>query len=176
VETARKTVPSLQHGRRFSVADPKSGPEHSAPGAGIGMIPNIICAANGTTRSKAGFKSSSAYEIPGKRKLVNCPVCGSAKVEPRHHGPADREQRKGPARSGSSTCRRPPRSPRQHRRRLMMAQERELRTKLKELRDHIVKNATMSASAFRTKPAKCITAISSIARSTRGLAGGSPLP
>jgi predicted amidohydrolase len=28
VETARKTVPSLQHGRRFSVADPKNGPEH----------------------------------------------------------------------------------------------------------------------------------------------------
>ena len=28
VETARKTVPSLQHGRRFSVADPKSGPDH----------------------------------------------------------------------------------------------------------------------------------------------------
>ncbi len=28
VETARKTVPSLQHGRRFSVADAKAGPEH----------------------------------------------------------------------------------------------------------------------------------------------------
>ncbi|MDO9299302.1 carbon-nitrogen hydrolase family protein, partial [Bradyrhizobium sp.] len=28
VETARKTVPSLQHGRRFSIADPKAGPEH----------------------------------------------------------------------------------------------------------------------------------------------------
>jgi deaminated glutathione amidase len=28
VETARKTVPSLQHGRRFSMADPKAGPEH----------------------------------------------------------------------------------------------------------------------------------------------------
>jgi deaminated glutathione amidase len=28
VETARTTVPSLQHGRRFSVADPKGGPEH----------------------------------------------------------------------------------------------------------------------------------------------------
>jgi predicted amidohydrolase len=28
VETARKTVPSLQHGRRFSVADTKAGPEH----------------------------------------------------------------------------------------------------------------------------------------------------
>jgi deaminated glutathione amidase len=28
VATARKTVPSLQHGRRFSVADPKAGPEH----------------------------------------------------------------------------------------------------------------------------------------------------
>jgi deaminated glutathione amidase len=28
VETARKTVPSLQHGRRFGMADPKAGPEH----------------------------------------------------------------------------------------------------------------------------------------------------
>jgi predicted amidohydrolase len=28
VETARKTVPSLQHGRRFGVTDPKAGPEH----------------------------------------------------------------------------------------------------------------------------------------------------
>jgi deaminated glutathione amidase len=28
VETARKTVPSLQHGRRFSMADPKANPEH----------------------------------------------------------------------------------------------------------------------------------------------------
>ena len=28
VETARKAVPSLQHGRRFSVTDAKSGPEH----------------------------------------------------------------------------------------------------------------------------------------------------
>ena len=28
VETARKTVPSLQHGRRFGVADPKAGPDH----------------------------------------------------------------------------------------------------------------------------------------------------
>ena len=28
VETARKSVPSLQHGRRFSVVDPKAGPDH----------------------------------------------------------------------------------------------------------------------------------------------------
>ena len=28
VETARKSVPSLQHGRRFGIADPKAGPEH----------------------------------------------------------------------------------------------------------------------------------------------------
>src|SRR3954449_11770149 len=28
VEAARKAIPSLQHGRRFSVADPKVGPEH----------------------------------------------------------------------------------------------------------------------------------------------------
>jgi deaminated glutathione amidase len=28
VETARKAIPSLQHGRRFGVADPKAGPDH----------------------------------------------------------------------------------------------------------------------------------------------------
>lgn len=28
VDAARRAVPSLQHGRRFSVADPKAGPEH----------------------------------------------------------------------------------------------------------------------------------------------------
>jgi len=28
VETARKAIPSLQHGRRFGIADPKAGPEH----------------------------------------------------------------------------------------------------------------------------------------------------
>jgi deaminated glutathione amidase len=28
VDTARQTIPSLQHGRRFGIADPKAGPEH----------------------------------------------------------------------------------------------------------------------------------------------------
>src|SRR3954467_8531197 len=28
VETARRAIPSLQHGRRFGVADPKAGPDH----------------------------------------------------------------------------------------------------------------------------------------------------
>jgi hypothetical protein len=28
VDAARKSVPSLQHGRRFAVADAKAGPEH----------------------------------------------------------------------------------------------------------------------------------------------------
>jgi predicted amidohydrolase len=28
VDSARKSIPSLQHGRRFSLADPKAGPEH----------------------------------------------------------------------------------------------------------------------------------------------------
>ena len=28
VETARRAIPSLQHGRRFGIADPKAGPDH----------------------------------------------------------------------------------------------------------------------------------------------------
>ena len=28
VDDARKSIPSLQHGRRFGIADPKAGPDH----------------------------------------------------------------------------------------------------------------------------------------------------
>ena len=45
------------------------------------------------------FQSSSAYESQEKRKLVNCPVCGSAKVERVDHGAADRRQ-EGPRQPG----------------------------------------------------------------------------
>ena len=81
VETARKTVPSLQHGRRFSVADQQGRPGASASGAGIiCMIRYSLHCDRGHT-FESWFQSSSAYESQEKRKLVNCPVCGSAKVE-----------------------------------------------------------------------------------------------
>src|SRR6202021_3088563 len=92
------------------------------------------------------FQSSSAYEAQEKRKLVNCPACGSAKVEraimaPQIFSKKNRD-RATPAPAPSTEVTAPSSTP------LMMAQERELRAKLKELRDHIVKNADNVGERF----------------------------
>ncbi|WP_027581859.1 DUF1178 family protein [Bradyrhizobium sp. Ai1a-2] len=98
------------------------------------------------------FQSSSAYDQQVRRKLVICPTCGTAKVEkaimaPQIVGKKGREsappvaaEQPAPAPAESTP--------------LMMAQERELRTKLKELRDHIVKNADNVGDRFPTEARK----------------------
>jgi hypothetical protein len=98
------------------------------------------------------FQSSSAYESQEKRKLVNCPVCGSAKVERAIMAPQI-VSKKGrdvaaPAPAAATEVAAPASTP------LMMAQERELRAKLKELRDHIVKNADNVGERFPNEARK----------------------
>jgi hypothetical protein len=98
------------------------------------------------------FQSSSAYEAQEKRKLVNCPVCGSAKVEraimaPRIVSKRGREDA-APAPAATTDVTAPASTP------LMMAQERELRAKIKELRDHIVKNADNVGERFPNEARK----------------------
>jgi hypothetical protein len=101
------------------------------------------------------FQSSSAYESQEKRKLVNCPACGSAKVERAIMAPQivskkarlDHET-SVPAPAASTDITAPASTP------LMMAQERELRAKLKELRDHIVKNADNVGERFPNEARK----------------------
>ncbi|HEY3029786.1 MAG TPA: DUF1178 family protein, partial [Bradyrhizobium sp.] len=98
------------------------------------------------------FQSSSAYEQQEKRKLVNCPACGSDKVERAIMAPQI-VSKKGretppPAPAASTDVTAPASTP------LMMAQERELRAKLKELRDHIVKNADNVGERFPTEARK----------------------
>jgi hypothetical protein len=97
------------------------------------------------------FQSSMAYESQEKRRLVNCPVCGSAKVEraimaPRIASKKGRDSAPAPAPATDVT---PPSSTP-----LLMAQERELRAKLKELRDHIVKNADNVGERFPNEARK----------------------
>ena len=157
VETARKTVPSLQHGRRFGIADPKAGPGASAPGAGFGMIRyNLRCERGHAFES--WFQSSSAYELPGEAQAGELP------------GPAARPRSRAPSWPRRSSARRAARSRRSLRRActqrraevarrrestpLLMAQERELRAKLKELRDHIVKNADNVGERFPNEARK----------------------
>ncbi len=98
------------------------------------------------------FQSSAAYESQEKRKLVNCPACGSAKVEraimaPQIVSKKDREN-PVPAPAAATDVTAPSSTP------LMMAQERELRAKLKELRDHIVKNADNVGEQFPNEARK----------------------
>jgi len=102
------------------------------------------------------FQSSSAYESQEKRKLVNCPDCGSAKVERAIMAPqiVSKKGREAaapapapaPAPAGDAAA--PASTP------LLMAQERELRAKLKELRDHIVKNADNVGERFPNEARK----------------------
>ena len=97
------------------------------------------------------FQSSSAYETQEKRKLVNCPVCGSAKVERAIMAPqiVSKKGRDVAVPAPAATVVAAPASTP-----LMMAQERELRAKLKELRDHIVKNADNVGERFPNEARK----------------------
>jgi hypothetical protein len=106
------------------------------------------------------FQSSSAYESQEKRKLVNCPVCGSAKVEraimaPRIVSKKGRDITNSvPAPAPAATAATDVAAPASTSTPLLMAQERELRAKLRELRDHIVKNADNVGERFPTEARK----------------------
>jgi hypothetical protein len=98
------------------------------------------------------FQSSAAYEAQEKRKLVSCPSCGSVKVERAIMAPQI-VTRKGrdqaaPAPAVSAETTASESTP------LLMAQEIELRAKLKELRDHIVKNADNVGERFPNEARK----------------------
>jgi hypothetical protein len=98
------------------------------------------------------FQSSQAYETQEKRRLVNCPSCGSAKVERAIMAPQivskKSRDRAAPAPAAATEATTPASTP------LMMAQERELRAKLRELRDHIVKNADNVGERFPNEARK----------------------
>jgi hypothetical protein len=96
------------------------------------------------------FQSSAAYESQEKRRLVNCPACGSAKVERAIMAPqiVSKKGRDSVAPAPAADVTTPTSTP------LLMAQERELRAKLRELRDHIVKNADNVGERFPNEARK----------------------
>ncbi len=104
------------------------------------------------------FQDSAAYDSQAKRKLVSCPVCNSVKIEkaimaPRIVGKKGRERAESvPA--PTPTAAPATETPTAGSTPLMMAQERELRAKIKELRDHIVKNADNVGEKFPNEARK----------------------
>lgn len=93
------------------------------------------------------FGSSDDYDKQRKRKLVTCPACGSAKVEKAIMAPAIS---RGSKRKGSSApiSNEAVPAPATEPVAMMSPQEQEFRTKLKELREHILKNADNVGKKF----------------------------
>jgi hypothetical protein len=90
------------------------------------------------------FANSDAYDKQAKRGLVNCPLCGSAKVEKAIMSPrlartdTSDTQANLPVPASAATPAAPePATPVA----MISPQEQEFRRKLKELRDHLVSNA-----------------------------------
>ena len=86
------------------------------------------------------FASSAAYDKQEKRGLVTCPACGSGKVEkaimaPRLSGTRKGRQRAAETPTATSVA-------------MLTPQEQELRAKLKEVREHITKNADYVGQKF----------------------------
>ena len=98
------------------------------------------------------FQSSSAYESQERRHLINCPSCGSAEIERAIMAPQIVSKKgREPAQPAPAS---PVEATATESTSLMMAQERELRSKLKELRDHIVKNADNVGDRFPNEARK----------------------
>jgi hypothetical protein len=94
------------------------------------------------------FQNSAAYDKQVKRGLLSCPQCGSAKVEKAIMAPrlsTTAKKRHAPIETPSPTTE-VPAAPAPVA--MISPQEREIRTKLKELRDHLVKNADNVGAKF----------------------------
>jgi hypothetical protein len=107
------------------------------------------------------FKNSADYDKQAKRGLVTCPSCGSAKVEKAlmapslgrgakkrssdmiavPSAPAEAPAAEAPSQNMMSQVAMVPPQ-------VMTPQEQELRTKLKELREHLIKNSENVGSKF----------------------------
>jgi hypothetical protein len=112
------------------------------------MIHYALACEHGHT-FESWFQNSAAYDKQSKRGLVTCPVCNSSKVEKAIMAPRlARADVSEPAPAPAPPVATPPASPAKTPVAIMGTQERELRQKLKELRDHVTKNANYVGPRF----------------------------
>ncbi|MBX3512726.1 MAG: DUF1178 family protein [Xanthobacteraceae bacterium] len=98
---------------------------------------NLTCEAGHGFES--WFRSSGDYDAQRKRKFVECPVCGSHKVEKQIMAPRLKRTDKAPrVKSGEEKA---PVA-------MMSPEEAEFRQKLRELKDHVTKNAENVGEKF----------------------------
>ncbi len=94
------------------------------------------------------FANSADYERQRKRGLVECPLCGSTRVDKTIMAPALSSPRKERAGAVSNQPSAPEPSAPATPVAMMSPQEREFRQKLKEVRDHLVRNADHVGDKF----------------------------
>jgi hypothetical protein len=102
------------------------------------------------------FASSTAYDRQAKRKLVACPHCGSVKVDKALMAPRLATSRKAKrvdvaenhAAASTEPAKSSPPAPAAEPVAMISPREQEVRAKLKELRDHLVKNADNVGGKF----------------------------
>ncbi|HXZ21460.1 MAG TPA: DUF1178 family protein [Pseudolabrys sp.] len=96
------------------------------------------------------FQDSEAYEKQANHGLVTCPHCGSAKVEKAimapHLSATAKKRRASVAPPATPAAPDTPSAPAPVA--MISPQEQELRSKLKELRDHLTKNADNVGTKF----------------------------
>jgi hypothetical protein len=101
------------------------------------------------------FQDSTDYDKQAKRGLVTCPYCDSKKVEKAIMAPRLSGIRKGKnAPSESAPPEAAPAAPETSPVAMMSPQESEFRAKLKELREHVVKNADNVGKKFTEEARK----------------------
>jgi hypothetical protein len=96
------------------------------------------------------FQDSAAFDKQAKRGLVTCPHCGSAKVEKAIMAPriASAKKRKAPTETPASAAPAPEKTQEKATVAMISPQEHEFRAKLKELREHLTKNADNVGQKF----------------------------
>lgn len=111
------------------------------------ILYNLVC--DKRHEFESWFPSSAAYDKQAKRGLVSCPQCGSAKVEKAIMAPRLARKDKStpivaPVEESAAPAPETPPTPVA----MMSPQEKEFRTKLKELRDHLTSNADNVGKKF----------------------------
>lgn len=101
------------------------------------------------------FQNSAAFDKQNRRGLVTCPVCGASKVEKAIMAPKltrarkpERAEPPTPASPPAVAKPVPPMAPGKAAVSMTLPAERELRRKLKELRDHVTRNADYVGARF----------------------------
>jgi hypothetical protein len=94
------------------------------------------------------FQDSAAYDKQAKRGLVSCPRCGSAKVEKAIMAPRLSATAKRRSKAIEAPEAAPDAAPAPAPVAMISPQEQEIRAKLKELRDHLTKNADNVGAKF----------------------------